>query len=197
VGDYVLYKNNVPKTKWDPKFYGPWRIIDQISPVVFELALNGYRFSAHAAKLKLYKGSVSSEEIEEVEPDMHDRDSQGTWIQPALETSQEVGTDEPSYIPGPSRSGPAQWVRDRLTYFRRSFDPAARGRINTSPLSVTTVPSINSDTSGINTGVITTHARVTNDNNNVADEETELPIALRRTPRNPPPIQRLTYSHRH
>jgi hypothetical protein len=55
VGDFVFYKNHNARTKWDPKFTGPWRIIDKISPVVFELDLEGKRFSAHAAHLKPYK----------------------------------------------------------------------------------------------------------------------------------------------
>jgi hypothetical protein len=57
IGDYVLYKNNRAK-KWDEKYFGPWKIISQISPVVFELNIDNERFTAHAAYLKPYKGSV-------------------------------------------------------------------------------------------------------------------------------------------
>jgi hypothetical protein len=56
IGDYVLYQNHNKKTKWDPKFLGPWKITDIISPVVYELDLDGYRFTAHATYLKPYKG---------------------------------------------------------------------------------------------------------------------------------------------
>jgi hypothetical protein len=57
VGDYVLYKNNRAK-KWDEKYFGPWKIIRQISPVVFELHIDGERFTAHAAYLKPYRGTI-------------------------------------------------------------------------------------------------------------------------------------------
>jgi hypothetical protein len=57
IGDYVLYKNNRAK-KWDEKYFGPWKIISQISPVVYELNINNERFTAHAAYLKPYKGQV-------------------------------------------------------------------------------------------------------------------------------------------
>jgi hypothetical protein len=65
IGDYVLYKNHTPKTKFDPKYTGPWKIIAQISRTVFELAMGKYRFSAHAVYLKPYHGHVI-EEPEEV-----------------------------------------------------------------------------------------------------------------------------------
>ncbi len=62
IGDQVLYKNHVPKTKFDPKFKGPWRIVNIISPVVFELEKEGRRFSAHASYLKLYKPAINTSE---------------------------------------------------------------------------------------------------------------------------------------
>jgi hypothetical protein len=61
VGDYVMYKNHTPKTKFDPKFTGPWKITDQISTTVFELAMGKYRFTAHAVYLKPYHGVVVEE----------------------------------------------------------------------------------------------------------------------------------------
>jgi transposase InsO family protein len=61
IGDYVLYKNHNKETKFDAKYTGPWKIIDQISPVVFELDLGGVRFSAHAKTLKPYKGEIPEE----------------------------------------------------------------------------------------------------------------------------------------
>jgi transposase InsO family protein len=61
IGDYVFYKNHNPRTKWDAKFTGPWKIIDQISHVVFELDLDGKRFTAHAAHLKPYKPPITEE----------------------------------------------------------------------------------------------------------------------------------------
>lgn len=54
-GDLVMYKNHTARTKWDPKFTGPWEVIDIISPVVYELDMDGVRFSAHAAYLKPYR----------------------------------------------------------------------------------------------------------------------------------------------
>ncbi len=65
IGDYVLYKNHTPKTKFDPKYTGPWKIIGQISRTVFELAMGKYRFSAHAVYLKPYHGHVIEEPEEE------------------------------------------------------------------------------------------------------------------------------------
>ncbi len=74
VGDHVFYKNHNPRTKWDPKFTGPWRIIDQISPVVFELDLDGKRFTAHAAHLKLYKEPVADEVKEQPEANYQEQE---------------------------------------------------------------------------------------------------------------------------
>jgi hypothetical protein len=195
VGDYVLYKNNAPKTKWDPKFYGPWKIIDRISPVVFELALNGYRFLAHAAKLKLYKGNVPAETEEIITSQDNEDDPQDTnvtevWVQPRggpyrpARNSANI-TGAPTI---PSNSGPGQWIRDRITNFRRSFDSAARESVitETPPLRVTTSPNIDVDEGA--------SRNVDDDDNDRGQEtDTDLPIALRRTPRNPPPIKRLTY----
>lgn len=56
-----MYKNHTPKTKFDPKFTGPWKITDQISATVFELAMGKYRFTAHAVYLKPYHGVVIEE----------------------------------------------------------------------------------------------------------------------------------------
>ncbi len=66
VGDHVMYKNHRQKTKFDPKYTGPWKIIAQISPTVFELAMGKYRFSAHAVYLKPYHGTVLTEPEEEL-----------------------------------------------------------------------------------------------------------------------------------
>ncbi len=69
IGDLVFYRNHNARTKWDPKFTGPWRIVDQISNVVFELDLDGRRFSAHAAHLKPYKQDiVESSPKKEMQP---------------------------------------------------------------------------------------------------------------------------------
>jgi hypothetical protein len=58
MGDYVLYKNHNKKTKWDVSYLGPYKIIGKVNPVVYELNLNGYRFSAHVTYLKPYKWTV-------------------------------------------------------------------------------------------------------------------------------------------
>jgi transposase InsO family protein len=60
VGDWVLYKNHNPRHKWDQKYLGPWKIVDQINPVVFEIDIRGQRFSAHAAHLKPYEGDTEN-----------------------------------------------------------------------------------------------------------------------------------------
>jgi hypothetical protein len=61
IGDLVLYKNHVPKTKFDAKFKGPWRVVNIISPVVYELDKDGHRFSAHVSYLKLYRPASREE----------------------------------------------------------------------------------------------------------------------------------------
>jgi transposase InsO family protein len=55
VGDTVLYKNHLPKTKFDNKFKGPWKITRVMSPVLYELELDGRKFVAHAKYMKPYK----------------------------------------------------------------------------------------------------------------------------------------------
>jgi transposase InsO family protein len=55
IGDWVLHYNHGAKTKWDPAYTGPWKIIQKISPVVFELDKEGHRKSVHATYLKPYK----------------------------------------------------------------------------------------------------------------------------------------------
>lgn len=54
VGDKVLYKVHTAH-KWDKKFSGPWVITKQVSPVTFQLNINGEPYSAHAKYLKLYR----------------------------------------------------------------------------------------------------------------------------------------------
>lgn len=56
-GDFVLYKNFNPRHKWDRKFLGPFRIMERLSPVVFELEVSGKRFSAHATQLKAFRAA--------------------------------------------------------------------------------------------------------------------------------------------
>jgi hypothetical protein len=69
VGDLVLYKNHVPKTKFDPKFKGPFQIVSAISPVVYEIEAEGRRFSVHAAYLKLYKTASTRQDYTQKEMD--------------------------------------------------------------------------------------------------------------------------------
>ncbi len=60
VGDKVLYKNHVPKTKFDQKFKGPWKIIRVMSPVLYELEFEDKKFIAHAKYMKPYKEDSTS-----------------------------------------------------------------------------------------------------------------------------------------
>jgi hypothetical protein len=58
VGDKVWYKNtriNQPgKGKWKPKWGGPYPIVRVISPVAYELGIDGRRYMAHAMQIKPY-----------------------------------------------------------------------------------------------------------------------------------------------
>jgi hypothetical protein len=140
-GDYVLYKNNNPKTKWDEKYYGPWKIIDQISPVIFELEMEGCRFSAHAAQLKLYKGfkPVSNDEPP---PDESDEDEIIIYSpeRAILQANEEPTEDEadltivatPGEAPrtpeGRKRTSLLKDVKVKLVNFRKAMTPAFSSR---------------------------------------------------------------------
>ncbi len=60
VGDKVLYKNHVQKTKFDQKFKGPWKITRIMSPVLYELESEDKKFIAHAKYMKPYKEDPQS-----------------------------------------------------------------------------------------------------------------------------------------
>jgi hypothetical protein len=140
IGDYVLYKNNAPSNKWDPKFFGPWKIIDQISPVVFELALNGHRFSAHATQLKLYKGTLIAEESEEQMADPIEAgppDTTDIWVDNSRAMPDghetlppEEDIPEPTYLQGPEtparQRGPWSAIKQKVVNFRKEADASAR-----------------------------------------------------------------------
>jgi hypothetical protein len=58
VGDQVWYKIHVRKTKFDPRYSGPYTVVAIISPVVYVLKQNdGKRFLGHAAYMKLCQRS--------------------------------------------------------------------------------------------------------------------------------------------
>lgn len=93
IGDLVLQRNHRAKGKWDPRYLGPWRIVDQLSPVVFELDKNGYRVSVHAAHLKAYQESTRDQEtynstIPQLSVDSEEEDDE-----------YEHGEDEVIYMP--------------------------------------------------------------------------------------------------
>jgi hypothetical protein len=137
VGDYVWYKNNNPSSKWEARFYGPWRIVDQLSPVLFDLDLEGHRFIAHATQLKIYKGPLNDSSLPSREPNLlreeegEDIEEEGIWFQPFNEEAGprftppiNVASPELHETPtAPVRGG--VW-RKPLTYFRKAFDRGAR-----------------------------------------------------------------------
>jgi hypothetical protein len=127
VGDYVWYKNHTPKTKFDPKYTGPWKIIAQISHTVFELAMGKYRFSAHAVYLKPFRGEVKeepeeppTEEEEEEEQLMpiFSEDEQGALEASPGNIAADTFTTEDEEL-GPS--GRAERFRNLGTNFRRKI----------------------------------------------------------------------------
>jgi hypothetical protein len=95
-GDWVLLKNNHPKTKWDPKFSGPWRIDEQISPVVFDIEMDNGKVAVHAAHLKPYFGKVPPDEPDEFAPNTatpeEENESANYWIPPARDEAQNNDT---------------------------------------------------------------------------------------------------------
>jgi transposase InsO family protein len=113
VGDYVMYKNHRQKTKFDPKYTGPWKIIAQISATVFELAMGKYRFSAHAVYLKPYHGTVLAEPEEDITDNLpeeevtlpiFDEDGQPVELDDIRRNdSQEVASDPQDELYGPQQ----------------------------------------------------------------------------------------------
>ena len=109
VGDYVYYKNHAGKNKkFTPKYTGPWKVLEQISPVVFEIELDGYRFSAHASYLKKYRG-------DQIPREPHAEDS-------AIEASSDSDSESeadiqgeliPSTLPGNNEEVLIEHFRDR------------------------------------------------------------------------------------
>jgi transposase InsO family protein len=89
IGDWVLMKNQRPKTKWDPKFLGPWQVSDVVSPVVFELDIDGNKYTAHATYLKAYHGTVPTNTVSE----------EGKQV-PSNEDGEEE-EEETAWYPGP------------------------------------------------------------------------------------------------
>ena len=86
VGDLVLYKNMNPKTKYDQKYIGPWPIVRVISPVSYELGIEGKRHTVHATQIKAYRGPA---------PQKHPRvtDPEGNW------ESDEDSEEDPGNLP--------------------------------------------------------------------------------------------------
>jgi hypothetical protein len=125
IGDYVFYKNHNPKTKWDPKFTGPWKIVDQISHVVFELDLDGKRFTAHFAHLKPYKPPMAEEQ--EQQPDIIHQDREENLAEEENNTYEQVfiSPDPPQY--GHQPYGPYEFDnrlgRDLRNFFRLPGSP--------------------------------------------------------------------------
>ncbi len=86
IGDWVMVKNNNPKTKWDQKFAGPYEIVDQFSPVTFDIEFEEGRKAIHAVYLKPYYGPIPPEgegppapNIEEIS---EDDERKNYWIPP-------------------------------------------------------------------------------------------------------------------
>jgi hypothetical protein len=84
IGDRVWYKIHVRKTKFDPRYAGPYKVVAIISPVVYVLEGNGKRFLGHAAYMKPCRTSdlstTGNTEIlpdEESESEKMNNDDQG------------------------------------------------------------------------------------------------------------------------
>jgi hypothetical protein len=203
IGDYVLYKNNAPNNKWDPKFFGPWKIIDQISPVVFELAMEGRRFSAHATQLKLYKGTIRTPEVEEEREQLTEGEAEPNatevWVDSATtpdnsprpvsfndDGSIEHGTS-PTHIQGPDtpphRSGPWSTIKQKMVNFRKEADQSARRLVvQLQPLPPAVVASGGYHRNSLEAEVLSQATPV---------RSSVLPPTLRRSTRNAKPVQRL------
>jgi hypothetical protein len=92
IGDYVLYKNHNTETKWDEAFLGPWKIVGQRNPVTFELDIDGARYVAHATYLKLFKGPIPEDFLNEEE----DQEEESVPTPEEDEISQYVQSHQPA-----------------------------------------------------------------------------------------------------
>ena len=68
VDDLVLLRNHHPRDRWDQKYLGPWKVVNRLSPVVFDIEKDGRRKLVHAAHLKLYIPSEDDEMSQGVVP---------------------------------------------------------------------------------------------------------------------------------
>jgi transposase InsO family protein len=98
-GDWVMYRNHVPKTKWDPKYLGPYLIIEQLSPVVFDLQVGEGKMAVNAVHLKPYYGEIpppepQSTEVPTITPE-EEEEGDNYWIKTALPSNQAQGSLSP------------------------------------------------------------------------------------------------------
>jgi hypothetical protein len=125
IGDWVLRKNQNPKTKWDPKFLGPWRVTDVISPVVFEIDMDGKPYTVHATYLKAYNGTPPTDGVtqqetsdqddaEENEEPEEDQQDYGFWPEPQYE---EGSYDQP--VTTPLRQSLIPWAPQEPSLVQR------------------------------------------------------------------------------
>jgi transposase InsO family protein len=106
-GDWVLLKNHVPKTKWDEKYRGPWQIADVLSPVIFDIDIDGQRRAVHAAHLKPFKTPANS--------NLQEIDGPDQPTQAPLVTPNEENDDDNYWLPSTStRLDPNQSLSETI-----------------------------------------------------------------------------------